>query len=113
MPSYCPDAGEFVWINFDPQEATEQRGRRPALVLSPRNYNLRSRLCILCPITNQAKRYPFEVPIPAGNTVTGVVLADQVKSQSWEMRDAAFIGAAPPGVVATTKGLVKALPQLT
>ncbi len=112
MPAYCPEAGDFIWISFDPQEGTEQRGRRPALVLSPRIYNQRSRLCVLCPITNGAKGYPFEVPIPAGQTVTGVVLADQVKSQSWDVRDARLIGAAPPGVLAQTRGLVKALLQI-
>lgn len=112
MPAHCPDAGDIIWIDFDPQEGTEQRGRRSAIVLSPRTYNRRSRLCVLCPITNRAKGYPFEVPIQAGHGVTGVVLADQVKSQSWEMRDAAFLAAAPPGVLATTRGLVKALLQI-
>jgi mRNA interferase MazF len=112
MPSYCPDAGDFIWINFDPQEGTEQRGRRPALVLSPRLYNQRSRLCVLCPITNRAKGYPFEVAIPAGHGVTGVVLADQVKSQSWDMRDAQLIAAAPVAVLGQTRGLVKALLQI-
>jgi mRNA interferase MazF len=112
MAPYCPDAGDFIWINFDPQEGSEQRGRRPALVLSPRIYNQRSRLCVLCPITNQAKAYPFEVAIPVGHRATGVVLADQVKSQSWDMRDAQLIGAAPAIVLARTRGLVKALLQI-
>jgi mRNA interferase MazF len=111
MP-YCPNAGDFIWIDLDPQEGAEQRGRRPALVLSPRNYNQASRLCVLCPITNQVKGYPFEVPIPAGLAATGVVLADQVKSQSWEMRDTAFIAAGPRQVVAITKAKVKALLQI-
>jgi mRNA interferase MazF len=76
MPAYCPEAGDIIRINFDPQEGREQWGRRPALVLSPRSYNQRSRLCVLCPITSEAKAYPFEVPLPAGQRVTGVVLAD-------------------------------------
>lgn len=112
MPSYCPDAGDIIRINFDPQEGSEQWGRRPALVLSPRNYNQRSRLCVLCPTTNQAKGYPFEVPLPPGHSVTGVVLADQVKSQSWEAREAEFVISAPALVLSTTKGLVKALLQI-
>jgi len=112
MPSYCPEAGDIIRINFDPQEGTEQWGRRPALVLTPRNYNQRSRLCVLCPITNQVKGYPFEVPIPPGHRVTGAVLADQVKSQSWEMRDAEFVVVAPPGVLTTAKGMIKALLQI-
>src|SRR5438874_9374965 len=88
--SYCPDAGDVVDVNFDPQEGREQPGRRPALVLTPRDYNRRVQLCVLCPITRQKKGYPFEVPIPAGYAVTGVVLADQVKSISWESRKAAL-----------------------
>jgi mRNA interferase MazF len=107
--AYCPDAGDIVWINFDPQKGTEQWGRRPALVLSPRAYNQRSRLCVLCPITNHVKGYPFEVRLPAGPKVTGAVLADQVKSQSWDRRDAELIEAAPQAVLAATRGLIKAL----
>jgi mRNA interferase MazF len=112
MPPYCPNMGDLVWINFDPQEGREQWGRRPALVLTPRNYNQRSRLCVLCPITNQAKGYPFEVPIPRGHRVTGVILADQMKSQSWEIREAEFIAAAPPEVLVHTRALIKALLQI-
>jgi mRNA interferase MazF len=111
MP-YCPDAGDFIWIDFDPQQGTGQRGRRPAFVLSPRNYGAASRLRVLCPITNRAKGYPFEVPIPPGQPVTGVILADQVKSQSWEERDAAFIATAPALVLAQAKGKIKALLQI-
>ena len=77
---YCPDVGDIVWINFDPQIGREQAGRCPALILSPRRYNSIVRLCVLCPITNQAKGWRFEVALPPGHGVTGVVLADQVKS---------------------------------
>ena len=112
MPSYCPDVGDIIRINFDPQEGTEQWGRRPALVLTPRKYNQRSRLCVLCPITNQPKGYPFEVPMPAGHQVTGSVLADQVKSQSWEMREAEMLAAAPTAVLATVRAMIKALLQI-
>ena len=110
--AYIPERGDAVWITLDPPAGHEQAGRRPALVLSPRLYNQRSRLCVLCPITNQAKAYPFEVAIPVGQRVTGVVPADQVKSQSWDMRDAQLIGAAPAAVLARTRGLVKALLQI-
>src|ERR1700712_1327991 len=78
--TYCPEAGDIVFLNFDPQIGREQSGRRPALVLTGRRYNALVGLCVLCPITNQAKGYPFEVAIPAGHAVTGVVLSDQVKS---------------------------------
>ena len=96
-------------LDFDPQAGREQAGRRPALVLSGRRYNLLVGLCVLCPITNQAKGYPFEVAIPAGYAVPGVVLSDQVKSLSWIIRKAAFLCVAPPGVLVETKAKIKAL----
>jgi mRNA interferase MazF len=106
---YCPDAGEIIDITFDPQEGREQRGRRPALVLATRAYNRRAGLCVLCPITNQQKGYPFEVAIPSGYPVTGVVLSDQVKSLSWQRRNAVFRCPGPPGVLPEAKGKLKAL----
>ena len=77
----------------------EQAGRRPALVLSPAAYNGRVGLALLCPITSQVKGYPFEVPIPAGSPVRGVVGADQVKSLDWRARNAAHICTIPVEVV--------------
>jgi hypothetical protein len=68
---------------FDPQTGREQAGRRPALVLSPKLYNAKSSLALVCPITNQAKGYPFEVLVPAGHGITGVILTDHVKSVDW------------------------------
>src|SRR5216684_1375084 len=97
--SYCPNVGDVIDINFDPRLGREQAGRRPALVLSPRAYNSRVGLCVVCPITNQEKGYPFEVAIPHGLPVTGVVLSDQVKSLSWERRNAVFRCPSPGGVL--------------
>ncbi len=97
---YVPQRGDAVWITLDPQAGHEQAGRRPALVLSPSAYNGRVGLALLCPITNQAKGYPFEVPIPQGEPVTGVVGADQVKSLDWRARKAVLIGAVGDEVVA-------------
>jgi len=99
-PSYVPERGDAIWITLDPQAGHEQAGRRPALVLSPSSYNGRVGLALLCPITNQAKDYPFEVPIPAGTPVAGVVGADQVKSLDWRARKAVRIGRLPEAVVA-------------
>jgi len=82
----------FVWLTFDPQAGRKQAGRRPALVLSPRTYNAKSGLALVCPITNQVKGYPFEVAVPAAPGVTGVVLADHVKSVDWKARRAESIG---------------------
>ena len=93
--TYVPERGDAVWINLNPQAGHEQAGRRPAVVLSPSAYNRRVGLAILCPITNQVKGYPFEVRIPPGLSVTGVVLSDQVKSLDWRARHAEFIHALP------------------
>jgi mRNA interferase MazF len=93
--TYVPDSGDLVWLTFDPQAGHEQARRRPALVLSPRIYNQRSGLALVCPVTNQAKRYPFEVTVPHGHVVTGVILADQVKSADWKARRAEKLGRCP------------------
>src|SRR5215203_5425790 len=98
MP-YIPDSGDIVWITFNPQAGHEQAGRRPALVLSPAAYNGRVGLALLCPITGQVKGYPFEVALPEGLAVAGVVLADQVKSLDWRARNAARIASVPEEVV--------------
>jgi mRNA interferase MazF len=90
--AFVPDAGDFVWLTFDPQAGREQARRRPALVLSPRPYNKRSGLVLACPITNQAKGYPFEVAVPAGRGATGVILSDHLKSIDWKARHAERLG---------------------
>jgi mRNA interferase MazF len=89
---YVPDAGDLVWLTFDPQAGREQRGRRPALILSPRLYNDRTGLAVACPITFRAKGYPFEVAVPAGEPTSGVVLADHLKSVDWKGRRVEFAG---------------------
>jgi mRNA interferase MazF len=99
MGSYVPDAADLVWLTFDPQAGHEQAGRRPALVLSPRIYNQRSGLALVCPVTNQAKGYPFEVPVPAASGVNGVILADHVKSVDWKARRAEKLGRCPMDVL--------------
>ena len=96
--AYAPERGDAVWLNFDPQAGHEQSGRRPALVLSPAAYNRKVGLLIACPITNQAKGYPFEVMIPAGLKVTGVVLSDQAKSLDWRARRVELIARLPAAV---------------
>jgi len=88
---YVPDRGDVVWLSFSPQVGREQAGRRPAVVLSPQSYNGKVGLALCCPITNQAKGYPFEVPLPAGEKVTGVILSDHVRSLDWRGRQAELI----------------------
>jgi len=99
---YVPKRGDVVWLAFDPQAGHEQAGRRPALVLSPEAYNAKVGLALFCPITSQKKGYPFEVDIPAGLRVSGVVLADQVKSLDWRARDATLICELPAKTTAET-----------
>lgn len=82
----------MVWIDFDPQAGHEQAGRRPAVILSIGAYNGSTGLALMCPVTNQAKGYPYEVPLPAGAPVTGVVLADHLKSLDWRVRRTSYIG---------------------
>jgi mRNA interferase MazF len=97
--AYVPDRGDVVWLDFTPQAGHEQAGRRPAVVLSPVAYNKKVGLALLCPITNQVKGYPFEVVIPSGSPVTGVILADQVKNLDWKSRKASRICTLDPAIV--------------
>lgn len=104
-----PDRGDIVWLDFTPQAGHEQAGRRPALILSPASYNRRVGLAICCPVAGQVKGYPFEVEIPSGLRVGGVVLSDQVKSLDWRIRDARFICRLP---TATTVEVLERLGTL-
>jgi mRNA interferase MazF len=88
--AYIPDRGDIIWITFNPQAGHKQAGHRPALVLSPKAYNGKVGLAILCPVTSQVKGYPFEVQIPGGLEVSGAILSDQVKSLDWKARRAEF-----------------------
>ena len=90
-----PQRGDALWIDYNPQRGSEQAGRRPAVVLSPEEYNGRVGLALVCPITSQVKGYPFEVAIPSGLDVRGVILADQVKSLDWKARNTVVIAPLP------------------
>jgi mRNA interferase MazF len=107
--AYVPDAGDLVWLTFDPQAGHEQRGRRPALILSPRVYNSKARLAIGCPITSQVKGYPFEVPLPRGSKISGVVLADHVKNLDWQARRVVFEAKATAETLADVRERLRVL----
>ena len=96
---YIPDRGDIVWLNFTPQRGHEQRGKRPALVLSPEIYNAKTSLCLCLPITSKIKGYPFEVALPKDIEVEGVVLSDQIKNLDFAAREAVFICSVPYYVV--------------
>lgn len=95
MSNYVPDRGHIVWLNFTPQSGHEQAGKRPAFVVSPAIYNKKVGLALFCPITSHKKGYPFEVLIPDGHSISGVILSDQLKSMDWNARKAKFIEKLP------------------
>jgi len=97
---YVPQRGDVVWITLNPQAGHEQAGRRPALILSPHAYNAKVGLVLLCPITSQVKGYPFEVAVPSGLPVAGVILSDQIKSLDWHARKAEWVCSLPPQTTA-------------
>ena len=107
--NYVPDRGDIVWLNFTPQAGHEQRGKRPALILSPKIYNEKTSLCIALPITSKIKGYPFEVTLPKNLPVEGVILSDQVKSLDFSVLDISFICKVPSSVVESIQKNVVAL----
>jgi mRNA interferase MazF len=98
-------------LQFDPQAGHEQAGHRPALVISPQAYNLRVGLALFCPITARAKDYPFEVTLPSSSEISGVVLADQIKSLDWRARKAERVCSAPGEVVREVLAKIRVLVQ--
>lgn len=106
---FVPDRGDLIWLDFDPHAGHEQAGRRPALVLSPAEYNRRAGLALLCPITSQIKGYPFEVALPRQARISGVVLADQLKSADWRARRTEFAGHAPEAVLTEVTDRIRPL----
>jgi mRNA interferase MazF len=105
--SYVPDAGDIVWLSFDPQAGHEQAGHRPAVVLSPSSYNAKTSLMICCPMTSQIKNYPFEVRIAGASP--SAVLADQVKSLDWRKRGARRKGTISAAELAEVRAKIRAL----
>lgn len=107
--SYAPERGDLIWLNFSPQSGHEQAGRRPAIVISPGAYNRKVGLAICCPITSQAKGYPFEVELEGAERIRGVVLSDQVKSLDWRARNAEFIERASQSALQEVLGKLSTL----
>lgn len=108
-PDYIPAPGHFVKINLAPATGHEESGLRRALVLSPKIYNEKTGLAVVVPTTNQTKGYPFEVAIPAGLKVTGVILVDAIKSLDWQVRKVGFVESAPAEVVKAVQGKLMVL----
>lgn len=106
--SYTPSRGDVVWINFNPTKGREQKGSRPALVISPRSYNERVGMMLACPITSQIKGYPFEVRLFM-KECDGVVLVDQIRSIDWRVRDVRLIGRCDQEVIEEVQHKLKLL----
>jgi mRNA interferase MazF len=107
--AYVPDAGDLVWLTSDPHAGHEQRGRRPALILSPRAYNAKARPAIACPITSHVKGYLFEVPLPPGGKIAGAIVADYVKNLDWHGRRVVFEAKAPGDIVTDVREPLRVL----
>lgn len=104
-----PDTGDLVWLTFDPQAGREQAGRRQAVILFPAQYNRKSGLAVVCPITSHIKGYPFEVLLPPNLPVSGSIFSDHLKSLDWRVRRAEPAGRVPKHVLQEVLDLVGAL----
>ena len=108
MALYVPKQGDFVAVTFDPQSGHEQRGRRPALVVSKDAFNRGTGLAIVCPVTNTRRDFPFHVPVPAGSRLTGFIMVEQVKSLDFRARGARRIEPAPDDLLAEVLSILDA-----
>jgi mRNA interferase MazF len=106
---YVPDTGDLIWLDFTPRAGREQAGRRPAVVLSPRSYNEKTSLAVVCPLTSHAKGYPFEVIVPPGSRIGGVILSDHLKNLDWRQRQAQKAGKIPRSLLDQVRARIAAL----
>lgn len=109
MSQYVPDAGDLIWLDFDPQAGHEQAGRRPALVLSSWRFNSKAALAFVCPVTSKIKGYASEVPLPSALAVHGAVLCSHLRSVDWKVRNPALIGKAPEDVLLAVREIVASI----
>ncbi len=107
--AYEPDAGDFIWTDFDPRTGREQSGRRPALVVSPRPFWQASRFAIVCPITSRVRGFGTSTVLPAGLTISGEILNSHVRSIDTEARPIGFAGKAPAAILADVRAKLAAL----
>lgn len=107
--AYQPERGDFIWLTFTPQSGTEQAGRRPALVISPRDFNIATGLAAVCPITNTKTGSSFEVEIPRGVKLSGVILTHQFRTLDWISREAKFHSKANQDLMWEVVGRIEAI----
>lgn len=104
--------GDIVWLDFDPQSGKEQAGKRPAVVLTPKSYNEKSGLMLVCPVTSKVKGHPFEVIIPEGGKIQGAILTNHLKSIDWNSRNPVFADSISSDVLLDVRAKLKALLQI-
>jgi len=108
MARYVPRQGDIVVVNFDPQSGHEQKGRRPALVVSKTLFNRHTGLAMLCPITNTFRNYPFHVAVPGGSKVTGYIMVEQTRSVDYASQKVKLVEKAPRAVLDEALGILDA-----
>jgi mRNA interferase MazF len=106
MVEYIPARGDFIWLNFDPQLGHEQMGKRPALVVSHTEFNQQRGFIFVCPVSNTKRKNPFYVNIPDGEAVTGVLIADQLRSLDYKSRGAELIATCPKDLLMEVLGRI-------
>ncbi len=106
MSAYVPEKGDFITLSFDPQSGHEQKGRRPALVISNFLFNKATGLAIVCPITNTNRQVPFHLPVPSLSSLIGFVMVEQVKSVDFNTRRAKFVEKAPAQLIEDVLAIV-------
>lgn len=107
--AYQPEKGDFIYCNFTPQAGTEQAGRRPALVLSPKEFNIGTGLVVVCPITSTITNNQFEVPLPKGTRLSGVILSHQFRTIDWLARNAEFHSKSTESIMCQVLGRIEAI----
>ncbi len=108
MAAYTPRKGDYVAVTFDPQSGHEQKGRRPALVISNTAFNNRTGMAFVCPLTSRDRAFPFHVPVTDDPHVTGFVMVEQVRSIDFRSRDTKHIGRASSAVLDEVLSLLDA-----
>lgn len=108
--NYIPNYGDIVWVNFDPTIGREQKGRRPAIIISSFDFNKKTNLAFVCPITNTNKNYPFRIQLES-QKVKGFVMTEQLRSISWQERKVEFIEKGDKNTLLTISNLIEAITQ--
>ncbi|MCF7801235.1 MAG: type II toxin-antitoxin system PemK/MazF family toxin [Candidatus Marinimicrobia bacterium] len=108
MKSYIPKQGDFVVATFDPQTGHEQRGRRPALVISKQEFNQATGMAMICPVTHTNRHFPFHVPVPENDNLTGFIMVEQIKSLDIKARKVRHIGSADSQILAEVLAILDA-----